>query len=250
MSEDWQVRRHPFQVLLGGVSSAMLYISELPEELQIKYKKDFKKRLAQKERRFIRWLRRAEGIRWSFHTREYYIGYVKEMVAGSSEPHSLNLYCYISNPLWHLTYRPTLTHFNKEWPFVNIWIKTGFMWDNIEAQRICRGGEVTDFWLPGMVGIMIKAFSCHERKIEISPAQVIRGEVDPQDWCGDCWLLMCLRGSPPSSLQRATMLACGNKVEDWTGCCHQRFVSAFRTPADLEVVQHCAAWELRWTGQL
>nr|QRZ21066.1 vif protein [Feline immunodeficiency virus] len=248
--EDWQVSRRLFAVLQGGVHSAMLYISSLPEMEQDKYKRDFKKRLSEKETGFIFRLRKAEGIRWSFHTRDYHIGYVREMVAGSSLPDSLRLYVYISNPLWHQSFRPGLTNFNTEWPFVNMWIKTGFMWDDIESQNICKGGEISHGWGPGMVGIVIKAFSCGERKIKITPVMIIRGEINPQKWCGDCWNLMCLKYSPPNTLQRLAMLACGKKAKKWRGCCNQRFVSPFRTPCDLEVVQNKPKRNLLWTGEL
>nr|BAX00775.1 virus infectivity factor [Feline immunodeficiency virus] len=248
--EDWQVSKRLFAVLQGGVHSAMLYISELPEMEKEQYKKEFKKRLLDKETGFIRRLRKAEGIKWSFHTRDYYMGYVKELVAGSSTPDSLRLYIYISNPLWHGKYRPGLKNFNKEWPFVNMWIKTGFMWDDIEKQKICVGGEISPGWGPGMVGIAIKAFSCGERKIEATPVMIIREEIDPKKWCGDCWNLMCLRNSPPGTLQRLAMLACGRKAKGWRGCCNQRFVSPYRTPADLEVIQYKPGWNLLWLGEL
>nr|BAX00796.1 virus infectivity factor [Feline immunodeficiency virus] len=248
--EDWRVSNRLFAVLQGGVRSAMLYISSLPEEEREKGKKEFKKRLLQKETGFIYRLRKAEGIKWSFHVRDYHVGYVREMVAGSSLPDSLRLYVYISNPLWHGRYRPGLTNFNKEWPFVNMWIKTGFMWDNIENQHICIGGEISQGWGPGTVGIVIKAFSCKERKIEVNPTMVIRGEIEPKKWCGDCWNLMCLKYSPPQTLQRLAMLACGRRAEDWRGCCNQRFVSPYRTPCDLEVVQRKPSWSLLWTGEL
>nr|ABX25831.1 vif protein [Feline immunodeficiency virus] len=185
-----QVSRSLFSVTLGGPRRAMLYIgSILDERERCSKKKDLKKRLRKMENKFIFWLRRQEGILWSFHTRDYHVGFVKELMAGSSRPGSLRLYCYISNPLWHRKYRPTL-RMNETFPYVNCWIKTGFMWDDIERQQIMKGPIPCKGWEAGMVGLVIKAYSCPEPKKDVTIPQIIRGEEDPLRYCGDCWNLI------------------------------------------------------------
>nr|BCP56467.1 viral infectivity factor [Feline immunodeficiency virus] len=242
--DDWQVSRSLYQVLLGGPRRAMIYIgSILDEKEKIQKKKELQKRMNRMENKFIYWLRKQEGIRWSFHTRDYHVGFVKELVAGSTKPECLRLYCYISNPLWHKKYRPTL-EMNTDFPYANCWITHKFMWDDIENQQIMKGPLPGPGWDIGMVGLVIKAFSCPEPKHDVTIQQVIRGEKDPLDYCADCWNLICVRNSPPSSLQRLALKACGKPTREWVGCCNHRFLSPYRSPTDLLIVREAVPYEI------
>nr|AHZ63318.1 vif protein [Feline immunodeficiency virus] len=194
-----------------------------------------RRKLKRIEDKWVKQIRQVDGIKWSLHTREWHTSLVKECVAGQGC--GIKLFVYINSPLWK-EYRPTFD-WNPNWPYANAWLSHKYMWDLDDSIAILNRNRPMKGWPPGWLGVVIKAYCCKEEKYDWTPMEIIRGEVDPWDYCGDCWLFITIRNTAPGSLQRMCMLKLGRPLLNWKCNSQCTFLDWRRTPLDALVIQDC-----------